>query len=124
LLWLVFVVLAIGNGWLRETLLISRLGTSTAHVVSTVILCGLIAGAAWAAIPWLAPTGQSEAWTLGALWLVLTLAFEFGFGHFVAHKAWSELAADYNLLAGRVWVLVPITVLLAPIVAARGRGLL
>jgi hypothetical protein len=54
---------------------------------------------------------------------VLTVAFEFGFGHFIAHKPWSELRADYNVLRGRVWILVLITISAAPYIAARLRGL-
>ena len=38
------------------------------------------------------------------LWLGMTLAFEFLFGHYIAGKSWSLLLADYNLAAGRLWV--------------------
>jgi hypothetical protein len=55
--------------------------------------------------------------------LVLTLAFEFGFGHWVAGKSWSDLLRDYNLLEGRVWPLVPVVTTVAPALAARVRGL-
>lgn len=33
---------------------------------------------------------------LGRPWLALAPVFEFGFGHYVAHKTWTELLADYN----------------------------
>lgn len=55
----------------------------------------------------------------------MTLAFEFGFGHYIAGTPWSELVADYDLLQGRLWVLVPFTMMLAPAAVARlprGRG--
>ena len=35
----------------------------------------------------------------------MTVAFEFGFGHFVAGHSWQRLLGDYNLLEGRVWLL-------------------
>ncbi len=124
LLWLLLMVLAIANGGFREALLTPRLGAPAAHVVSTLLLCLLIAVTSYTTIPWLAPPTPSAALALGTLWLVLTLAFEFGFGHYVVHKPWSELLADYNLLAGRVWILVPVTVFLAPLLAARTRDLL
>jgi hypothetical protein len=44
----------------------------------------------------------------------MTLAFEFLFGHFVAGHSWARLLQDYNLLAGRVWVLLLAWVALAP----------
>ena len=34
------------------------------------------------------------------------MLFELGFGHWVAGHPWSRLLADYDLLAGRIWVLV------------------
>jgi hypothetical protein len=52
---------------------------------------------------------------VGLLWLVLTVAFEFGFFHYVVGKPWDVLLADYNILRGRLWVLVLATVLLGPI---------
>jgi hypothetical protein len=52
------------------------------------------------------PIGSAkEAWIIGACWLLMTIAFEFGFGHYVAGHSWSRLIADYNLLEGRVWSL-------------------
>ena len=55
-------------------------------------------------------------WAIGFGWVTLTLAFEFLGGRFLFGKAWTELAADYNLLAGRIWVLVLVVTLLTPIV--------
>jgi hypothetical protein len=39
---------------------------------------------------------------LGLLWLVLTVAFEFGVGHFVFGRSWESLGEDYNRVAS-VW---------------------
>ena len=36
----------------------------------------------------------------------MTVAFEFAFGRTVADMSWSELLADYDLRAGRLWPLV------------------
>ncbi len=47
-----------------------------------------------------------QALSIGAIWLILTILFEFLFGHFVMSNSWSKLFADYNLLQGRVWVLI------------------
>jgi len=54
---------------------------------------------------------------LGIGWAAATVLFEFGFGHWVAGHPWSRLVADYDLLAGRIWVLVLLTLLIGP-----GRG--
>ena len=60
------------------------------------------------------PAGVAQAWAIGVLWLALTVAFEFGFGHFVAGHSWSRLGQDYNLLAGRLWVLILLWLAVAP----------
>jgi hypothetical protein len=122
--WVVLVCVAIGNGAFRETVLNPRVGATAGHVVSTVMLWFGIAFVSWVTIPWIHPMTAREAARVGALWLVLVLVFEFGFGHFIARKPWSELFADYDLLRGRVWVLVPVTTTLAPYLMARVRGLL
>jgi hypothetical protein len=70
--------------------------------------------------PWLGDT-LGRALSVGALWSVLTLAFEFVVGHYGFGKAWSELLADYDLRHGRIWVAVLIVTLLAPLWAVRLR---
>jgi hypothetical protein len=51
---------------------------------------------------------------IGLTWLALTVAFEFLFGHYVAGHSWRALLNDYDLLAGRLWVLVLAWLALAP----------
>jgi hypothetical protein len=116
------MVVAILNGALREGALNPNAGEATGHVASTVLLCILILAISFVSVEWLDPRSPGQAATVSVLWLFLTLAFEFVFGHFVAGKSWVALLADYNLTQGRVWLLVPITVAAAPYVAARLRG--
>lgn len=47
---------------------------------------------------------------------MLTVAFEFGFGHYVAGHSWDKLLADYNLLRGRVWSLFLVWIAVMPYV--------
>ncbi|MDX1489006.1 MAG: hypothetical protein R3268_12435, partial [Acidiferrobacterales bacterium] len=49
-------------------------------------------------------------------WLVLTVAFEFGFGHYIAGHSWERLFADYNIMQGRVWSLFLVWMLILPFV--------
>jgi len=121
LVWCVLMGTAVLNGTFRVALLNPRLGEPTGHIVSSLMLSLFILLLAWVLVPWVGPSSSAEALAVGGLWLLLTLAFEFGFGHFVAHKPWSELLADYNIAAGRVWVLVLLATFLAPLVATRLR---
>lgn len=127
--WKVFIVWflcmfgAIANGTLRQFVINPAIGAAWGHVLSTMFLCGIILGITWATILWMGPADAGQAWAIGAMWLVMTLVFEFGVGRFISHKPWGELLADYNVLQGRVWVFIPVITLLAPWWMARVRGL-
>jgi hypothetical protein len=114
LAWLLILVLAILNGALRQALLIPRIGDRAGHIVSTLLLSGMILAATWLLLPWLRPLTARDAWTIGATWLVLTTAFEFLGGHYLFGTPWPRLVADYNVARGRIWILVLATALLAP----------
>jgi hypothetical protein len=112
--WMLLLVVAVANGAAREFLLVPRLGAQTGHVVSTVILCAAILAVALLTIRWIAPRGRRGALWIGGIWLALTLGFEFLAGHYVFGNSWEKLFTDYNLLRGRVWILVLIATLFAP----------
>jgi hypothetical protein len=48
------------------------------------------------------PGSARHALTIGLVWLGMTAAFEFLFGHYMAKRPWRDLLHDYNLCAGRV----------------------
>jgi hypothetical protein len=122
LLVLVLLVgLAILNGAAREAVLSPRLGGAAGHVVSSILLAGLIALTASLTIRWIAPGTVRRAWAVGVLWLSLTVAFEFQAGHYAFGHPWPRLLADYDILRGRVWVLVLVATLVTPAWAWRAR---
>lgn len=121
--WLAGPLIGIANGTLREVAYKDRVGELTAHQLSTGSAIALFAGYfEWLAGRWpLAST--REALEVGAAWLALTVAFEFGFGRGVAHTSWDELLADYDLRKGRLWPLVLAWIALGPaIMRARRCG--
>lgn len=63
-----------------------------------------------------------QARMVGVIWLMLTVAFEFIFGHYAAHQPWSRLFHDYNILAGRLWSLVLVVVAILPYAVYRMRS--
>ncbi len=119
--WFGFMVLAILNGVARNALLTPRVGEHVAHVVSTIVLCAAILVLTWVAYPWIEPSTTAAAVGVGALWLSLTVAFEFLAGHFAFGHSWEKLLADYDLSRGRVWILVLIATAVAPVLAHRLR---
>jgi hypothetical protein len=122
--WFAILVLASLNGAVRDLVLTPRLGDPIARAISTVLLCGLIALVAWFTIGWIHPRTARSALIVGILWLALTLAFEFLAGHYLFHKSWAMLLADYDIRRGRIWVLVLVTTLLVPPWFARVHRLL
>ena len=122
-IWFALLLVAVANGAFRETLLIPRFGSQAGHVVSTLMLCAGILLVTYVAVPWIRPDSLRGTVAIGLALLILTLAFEFGFGRARA-KPWAELLADYDVLKGRIWVLVLVTTAVAPYLAVRARGLL
>ena len=117
ILWFVIMVAAICNGAVRDLVMTPRFGDSIARALSCITLSGVIVLVAWISIHWMRPASAFDAWTIGVMWLTMTLAFEFLAGHYVFHTPWAVLLADYNLLAGRLWILVLIATLTAPVFA-------
>ena len=121
-IWFAILLLASLNGAVRDLFIAPRIGDTIARAISTVVLCGLILLVTWHAIPWIRPLSPRQGLGVGACWLVLTLGFELGAGRY-AGKPWSVILADYDVMRGRIWVLVPIVTFLAPHWAGRLRGL-
>ena len=121
LIWFALLSVAMVNGAFREGLLVPWLGRGVAQAVSTVLLSGFIVAIGWLATPWIAPRRVEEAWAIGLGWVTLTLAFEFLGGHFLFGKSWTALVADYNLLAGRIWVMVLVVTLVTPVAVFTSR---
>ena len=114
LAWFPMVAIAIANGALRESWYGQHLSELTAHQISTLTAVVLFGAYIWFVVQFWSPTSKAQAIAVGLLWLVMTIAFEFLFGHFVAGHTWERLLHDYNLLAGRVWPLVLVWVAVAP----------
>jgi hypothetical protein len=116
LAWLGGPLIGIANGTLREVAYKDRVGELTAHQISTGSALGLFAGY-FELLARLRPLSSTrEALAVGVAWLALTIAFEFGFGHYVARTSWRELLADYDLRKGRLWPLVLAWIAVGPAV--------
>ncbi|HXV13617.1 MAG TPA: hypothetical protein VEC56_05370 [Candidatus Krumholzibacteria bacterium] len=121
-LWLVILVLAMLNGALREKVLIPALGSFAGLVGSGVVLSICVFLVALCAAPWYGRLPRRQWWLIGMFWLLLTVGFEFGFGHFVQREPWSGLLEAYTFQGGNIWPLVLVVTLVSPRLAARLRG--
>lgn len=120
-LWAAIIPLAILNGIIRDAVLVRVLPQALARTLSGVLLCGIILWYTFYAVRWLPARGALGYLGVGCLWLVLTVLFEFLFGHFVAKKSLSQLLAPYTFRGGDIWVVVLLVVLLAPLIASLAR---
>ncbi|HZC99776.1 MAG TPA: hypothetical protein VFA46_06165 [Actinomycetes bacterium] len=117
--WVGGAALGMVNGTLRDLLYKDRVGDLAAQQLSTASLLALLALYCWLLERrWPIPTTRT-ALSIGGMWLVLTVLFEFGLGRYVTHESWSDLLGNYNLAEGRLWVLVPLWMGLAPAVTRR-----
>ena len=113
-IWTCIVPVAIVNGMLRDVALAPYLGDPTPRAISCVTLAAAILVVARMSIAWIGPPTAGAAWMVGVIWLNLTLAFEFLVGRYVFGTPWGALRADYNIFAGRLWVLVFAAALTGP----------
>ncbi|MGC9553809.1 MAG: hypothetical protein ACP5EK_00670 [Thermoplasmatota archaeon] len=113
--WTLFIPFAIVNAGVREYVVAPRLGDHAGHVISTVVFLAVLLLAVYVFLRFVHVSyATADLWLLGVLWFSLTVLFEFGFGHYVMGNSWEALLHDYNLLAGRVWVFIPLAWLLSP----------
>ena len=112
--WLALALIAVFNGILREASYGQALSELVSHQLSTLsamLLCAIFV--LYLDRIWPFPSAR-HAWVVGVAWLLMTVAFEFGFGHFIAGHSWGRLLTDYNLTQGRVWSLFLFWVLVLP----------
>jgi hypothetical protein len=74
------VLLAILNGAARDLWYKKYINELAAHQISTFSLIILIGIYSCLVVKWLPPNTIKQALTIGIVWSILTLAFEFGFG--------------------------------------------
>jgi hypothetical protein len=114
LAWIPMVFIAIINGALREGWYGKHLSELQAHQLSTATGVLLFGVYIWALMRIWRPESAGQATAIGLVWLVMTVVFEFLFGHYMVKRSCSDLLHDYNLCAGRVWLVVLVWVTLAP----------
>jgi hypothetical protein len=120
--WLGATTLGLANAAVRQLVYADRVEELAAHQISTVTLLGALTYYIWLLDQrWPLPTTRAAV-AIGGSWAALTVLFEVGLGRYVLGSSWSDLFANYNLAAGRIWVLVPVWMALEPAVLQRLRA--
>lgn len=119
LTWPVFLLVAILLGTFREGIIAPAFGEQAAHVIGTLVFIIAMLAIIWVFVARVGRRAQqNDLWLVGLLWTAMTVSFEFVFFHFAAGVPWEKLLADYNIFAGRLWLLVLLTTLSGPALIA------
>lgn len=114
--WLLFLPVPIINGLLREFWYKDLLGPLLAGQLGCVLLSLIFLVYAKLALKKdIGQLNNQQLFSIGSIWLTATLIFEFSLG-LAAGRSWSYMLADYQILEGRIWPLVLITVFFSPMV--------
>ena len=112
--WLLLFVVMFANGAIRVLVLQPQLGEDRARQVASLSGVPLVLLVSWLFVRVSPEARSAQLWWVGVAWFIATVAFEFLFGHFVSGLSWHALLADYNILRGRLWSLILISVCLGP----------
>ena len=120
LAWLAILVLAFGNGALRALWLNAALGPPYAQWLSGSLLIAAILLVTRLFAGHFAPCTPAQRWTIGAIWLALTMCFEFGMG-LAQGQSLPQMLAPYRFTDGNLWPLVLAVTVSAPALVAGAR---
>lgn len=113
--WVLMAVAGTLNGIFRETILIPRTGEYEGHVASTALLVTAILAISYAYFTSIETDyTKRESLLIGVTWTALTVGFEFLVGYVEATPV-EETLGQYDVFAGQVWIIVPLTLLAAPL---------
>lgn len=112
-IWLIMASAAVANGIARVTMLIPWLGEDAARPVSALILLSIVFALSLLHHRWSGGLSTAQAWTVGVLWLALTLLFETVLGLSQGMSA-EVILASYDPFSPSLWVYVVAAILLAP----------
>ena len=114
--WVIFGILAIINGIIRNEFYAPKVGEYLGHVISTIIgICFVTAGTYLFLKLLQTDYSNTDLLLIGGFWVISTVLFEFVFGHYVIGHSWEKLLADYNIVKGRRWSLFLLTEFVSPL---------
>ncbi len=118
--WFVMVLIAIGNGFFGDLVVVKAVGGYAAHLYKTFFIITVIFFFSRLYVRWTHDPAHPylPALSAGLLWICSSMVFEFLFGHYVFKFPWEKLVADYRIWQGRLWSLVIASELAMPLLNA------
>ncbi len=122
LTWLLIVVAESIHGIIRQRFIAPVIGDLPARQIGVLIGSGIIFAIAWLCIRWIGARASGQRLRVGALWVVLIIAFEFGLGLMLGYSR-ERMLSDYDLANGGLMGFGLLFLLFAPMLAAKLRGM-
>jgi hypothetical protein len=120
--WFGIACLAVGNGLVRQNIISPLLGQDVSLPLSGLTLSIIVFAVTYITFGFIGASTKSSCLFVGALWVLMTLAFDFLFGYFVADRSWSTLLDVFDISGGNLFTLVLLVSLFSPYVAFRMKG--
>lgn len=124
LVWLAIACLAVGNGLAREVIFTPWLGAGIALPLSGLTLSIIVYLVTYLCLDFFQARQRHTFLLVGLQWVLMTLAFELLFGHFVSHKPWEVLLQTFNIATGDLFSVVLLVTFLSPWAAAKIKGMI
>lgn len=121
MIWCIIAVFAIANGIFRENFLELYLGEPIALPVSGITLSIIIFTITFLLFKLIEKNRPLIYLYIGIQWVVMTLLFEFLFGHFVMNRSWQELFQVFHVFEGNLFLLALLVSLFSPIIVSKMR---
>ena len=122
-IWLLIVVVAIVNGIFREKLLVPMIGAEIALPLSGVLLASMVFLISLMSVRFFYSSKIKTYFLIGFVWVMLTLSFEFLFGHFILGRSWEEILKVFDIQKGDLFIIVLFITGISPWIAAKVRGI-
>lgn len=119
--WLLMMLVESLHGIARNLLLAPLLGDAQARRVSVATGALLIFLIALLTIRWIGAHRTPALLAIGAIWVLMTVAFEVLLGRHVLGMGWDRITSDYDPSRGGLMTLGLLCMFLSPLVAARLR---
>ena len=121
-IWFVIALLAIANGIFRDNILAPGIGQSMALPVSGLVLGAIVFIVTFICFPLFANGTAVTYLLIGAQWVLMTLVFEFVFGHYVIGKSWHSILQVFNIMKGDLFIFVLLVSFISPTLVAKIKG--
>lgn len=124
MIWFIIALLAIINGIFREAILVGMIGPNMAMPISGITLSLIILIITYLSFPLFGKHHALTYFFIGIQWVVMTLLFEFIFGHYVMGKSWPDILEVFHIVRGNFFIIVLAVSLFSPLLMAKVKRIL